>query len=152
MFPTAGARRPACSSIALTSVVTVDLPFVPLTTTTGTVAASTARSRSPRTATPAARAATIAGWSGRTPGARHQQIRTGEHAVPVDRAFQHLLAGLLRGGAPRRVLGLARALLHDDDVVTTGTQPSRHDGTGRTQPDHHDPHYSMIPGMRRKSA
>ncbi len=50
------------------SVVTVDLPFVPLTTTTGTVAASTARSRSPRTATPAARAATIAGWSGRTPG------------------------------------------------------------------------------------
>ncbi len=89
---------------------------------------------------------------GTDPGARDEQIRTGEQARPVDRTFEHLLAGLLRRGAPRQVLGLARTLLHDDDVVTAGTQPARHDRTGRTQADHHDPHYSMIPGMRRKSA
>ena len=67
MLPAATARTPDASSIAVMSVVTVLLPFVPVTATTGTRAASIPRSITPGNGTRRARAAN-AGWLGRTPG------------------------------------------------------------------------------------
>ena len=66
MLPTAVLRRPASAHIAAIIVVTVVLPFVPVTATRhgGGVRArsrSTATSTSERTGTPATVAATIAG-------------------------------------------------------------------------------------------
>ena len=62
MFPAATVRTPDALSMAVISIVTVLFPFVPVTAMTGTDAASSPRSMSPRTVTPAASAATNAGW------------------------------------------------------------------------------------------
>ncbi len=61
MLPAATLRTPDALSIAAISVVTVLFPFVPVTAITGTRAASSPRSMSPRTSTPAASAARNAG-------------------------------------------------------------------------------------------
>ena len=68
MLPPTMTLKPAVSRIRPVSVVVVDLPFVPVIAITRPSSHRDASSISPMTATPRARAAVTAGWSGDTPG------------------------------------------------------------------------------------
>ena len=68
MFPATAACRPAAASIRPTSVVVVDLPFVPVMATTGPAIMRDASSTSPTIGTRARRARARAGCRSGTPG------------------------------------------------------------------------------------
>ena len=68
MLPPTATLRPPSSSMRPTSVVVVDLPFVPVIATTRPSSQRDASSSSPMTGTPAARARATSAWRGETPG------------------------------------------------------------------------------------
>ena len=134
--------------------MTVLFPFVPVTATTGTVAASNPRSMSPRTATPAAAAATNAGWRGPHARARHHEIDAGEQRGPVTGRgpLDDRRAERLHRAHALVVPAVARVLLdHRHRVAAPRARPGDR-FAGGPQPDDEDaPAHSMTPGMLMKS-
>ena len=141
------------------SVVTVVLPLVPVTATSRggcgrCRSRSTARSTSDRTGIPAARARTIAGWSGCTPGLGTTRSACRDHVGHrrVVGRFEHRRA---RGDRARRALAVhvtGRPVLDDGHVVTRGARDVDHRHPGAREAHDEDTHQSSTPGMLMKSA
>ena len=116
------------------------LPFVPVTATTGTRAASIPRSTSPRTVTPAARRGRVRRVLGPDARARHHEIGTGDESGPVA-GRRALDDGRARGLDRGEVLGVAAVagIVLDDRRVPAGPRDGLdHRDAGRPQP--HDDH------------
>ncbi len=131
------ARTPDASSIAATSVVTVVLPFVPVTATIGTRARSAARSISLRTGTPARRAAEIIAMRVADERARHHEIEGAGQRVDLGRtgSVHHGRADCPHRIDVRAVHLADGPVVERDDVPPLGAQPARHRHTGCSKSD-----------------
>ena len=142
--------------MAVTSVVTVVLPFVPVMATTGdrrlAAAIRAASSISACTGTPAAAAAANSGWPTGTPGLGHHQITAlqasqagpvpvgvGSTATPIAAA-----ASAASGG---------HAIVEHHHLVPVGQQGPGHGPAGRAEADDGDATAAHpVPPLDRKSA
>ena len=131
-LPPTNVGRPVARSISPTSVVTVDLPLVPVMATMVAETNCDASSSSPVISTPAARAAASSGISGDA-RRKDDQVGAEEGLAPVPaQLVRHAGRQLRQGGAE---LGRRPLVGHGDPRAARRAEPRRRD-PGASETDH----------------
>ena len=123
VLPTAIARRPEASNMAVTMVVTVVLPSVPVTATTGRSSHAAARSNSLSTGTPARSAIENAAWRSGTPG-----LGSSASTEPTSSASSASVGASIRSTAANSAA--LRAAGEGWSSTTTTAPPRAHERSG----------------------